>query len=82
MIADYLKTNKSSDELVSIVVGGMDIDRGSNYLDYVASVSKGDIPSIWKQIRENKEADNNESKNGLKFFFALLTIAVMKGLYQ
>ncbi len=78
LISAYLKTNKSSDELVSIVVKGMDIDRGSNYLDYVAGVSKGDIPSVWKQIRENKEAVNNKNNNGLKLLSALLALAVMK----
>ena len=78
-ISAYLKEHKkSSDELITIIVKGMNIDRGANFLDFVAEVPKGDIQSLWKQVRENKEVVNNKDSNGLKLLLALLGLAIMQ----
>ena len=76
-MAEYLKNHKSSDELISIVVNGVDIDRAANYFDYLEGVSKNDLQSVWKQVRENKEILLNKNNNGLKFVAGLLGLSFM-----
>ena len=78
LVSTYLKENKSSDEIVSIVVRGINIDWASNYYDYVENAPKNDMPSIWKQIRESKDIAENKSNNGLRFISGLLSMAFMK----
>lgn len=77
-IAAFLKENKSSDELVSIVVRGIDLDRASNYFDYLESVNKNDLQSVWKQIRESKTVSENKDNKGLKLLAGLLSLSFMK----
>lgn len=77
-ITAYLKEKKSSDEVVSIVVRGIDLDRAANYFDYLDSVNKNDIQSVWKQIRESKVVSENKNNNGLKLVSGLLSQAFMK----
>ena len=77
VISGYLKDHKSSDELVTIVVKGINLDRASNYFDYLEGVSKNDIQSVWKQVRENKEIPFNKDNNGLKFISGLLGLSFM-----
>lgn len=82
-IKSYLKDQKSKDEIVSIVIQGMDIDGGSSYFDYIEKAQKNEIPSIIKQIRENKCLSENENNNGLKFLLSLLSeIIVKKGIIE
>ena len=76
-ITEYLKNHKSSDELITIVVNGVDIDRAANYFDYLEGVSKNDLQSVWKQVRENKEILLNKNNNGLKFVAGLLGLSFM-----
>ncbi len=77
-ILDYCKNRKSSDELVTIVVQGIDIDQASSYFDYLESVSKNDIQSIWKQIRENKTVLENKQNNGVKLISGVTGLSLMK----
>ena len=76
-ISGYLKDHKSNDELMAIVVKGIDIDRAANYFDYLEGVSKNGIQSVWKQVRENKEIPTNKDNNGLKFVSGLLGLSFM-----
>ena len=76
-VSGYLKNHKSSDDLMTIVVKGIDIDRAANYFDYLEGVSKNDMQSVWKQVRENKEILFNKDNNGLKFVAGLLGLSFM-----
>lgn len=80
-ISDYLKNNKSCTEILSIVVRGIDIDRASNYYDYLEGVSKNDIQIIWKQVKDNKEITKNTNNNGIKFLSGLLSLSFLKVSY-
>ena len=77
-ISEFLKDNKSSNDVVSIVIRGVDIDRAVNYFDYIEAAQGNEIPSIWKQIRESKELEENKGCDGIKFLAGLLSSAFMK----
>lgn len=77
-ITAYLKEHKSSNEIITIVVRGMDIDRAANYFDHLERLSKNDLQSVWKQIKDNKEIMSNSNYNGLKFISGMLGLSFMK----
>ena len=77
-VADYLKENKSSDEVVSIVICGIDLDRAANYFDFLEGVSKNDLQSIWKQVRRSKELKEGQADHVLKFLAGMLAMSFMK----
>lgn len=77
-VSSYLKIQKSKDEIVNIVVLGIDIDGASSYCEYIKNVPKNEISSINKQIRENKIISNNDNNNGLKFLASLLSGVIIK----
>ncbi len=77
-VAGYLKDHKSSDEVISIVIRGIDLDRAANYFDFLVSVSKNDLQGIWKQIRQNKELKEGNIDHALKFLAGLLALSFMK----
>lgn len=77
-IAGYLEDKKSTDEIISIVIQGIDIDRAANYYDYLESVPKNDLPHIWKQIRQNREIKENTDLRAFKFIAGLLAQAFLK----
>lgn len=76
-IAGYFKDNKSNNEIISVVIRGVDLDRASNFFDYIETVSKNEMQSIWKQIRENELIVENKNNYGLKFLLLLLTQCFM-----
>lgn len=78
LISAYLSENKLNDELVSLVVNRIDIDRASNLFDYLESLTQKDVQNAWKQIRDNKTVAENVDNNGLKLIAGLLSLAVMK----
>lgn len=51
-VSSYLNNQKSKDEIVNIVVLGIEIDGASSYCEYIKNVPKNEISSINKQIRE------------------------------
>ena len=71
-ITKCLKGKKISDEVLSVIIRGVDIDRAANFFDYLEKVQKNDIQSLWKRIRENKEIKDNSNNNAVKFLSALL----------
>lgn len=77
-VADYLKEHKSSDEVVSIVIRGIDLDRAANYFDFLEGVSKNDLQNIWKQIRQSKELKEGQADHVLKFLAGMLAMSFMK----
>lgn len=78
LMAEYLKDNKSSEELVAVVVKGFDIDHASNYYDYVASIPQNSLQSVWKHVRDSKTVSENKGNNGLKLVTGLLSLSFMK----
>ena len=77
-VAEYLKENKSSDEILSIVIRGIDIDRAANYYDYLESASWNDLQSLMKQIRQSKEIKESKDDHAIKFLAGMLSMALMK----
>lgn len=77
-ITEHLKDKRSTGEIVSIVIRGIDIDRAANYYDYLERASKNDLQSVWKQVRESKEAKRNTDNHTLKFLAGALALAFMK----
>lgn len=76
-ITDYLKEHKSSDEILSVVIRGIDLDRAANYFDYLESASKNDLQSVWKQIRQNKEI-KGAGDGAIKLLAGMLSMAFLK----
>lgn len=76
-IAGYFKENKLNSEILSVVVRGVDVDRASNFFDYIETASKNDMQSIWKKIRENEVIAENKNNCGLKFMLLFLTQCFM-----
>ena len=76
-LVEYLKKHKLSDELITIVVKGINIDCGSNFFDSLEFNNKNDIQSLWKLVRENKEIKFNKNGNGLRFVVGLLALSIM-----
>ena len=77
-ITKYLKDNKSSEEILSIVIRGVDIDRAANYFDYLENVSKNDLEVILKQIRKGKKIKEIRGDYILKFLSGMFSMALMK----
>lgn len=77
-IAKYLKEKKSTDEILTIVISGIDIDRAANYFDFLQDVSKNDLQIIMKQVRQNKQVKEGIDDHVLKFLSGMLSQAFMK----
>ena len=77
-VADYLKGEKSSEEIVSIVIRGIELDQAANYFDFLVDESKSDLQGIWKQIRQNRELKDGKKDNSLAFLSRMLSISFMK----
>ena len=75
LVWEYLKEKKSNDEIISIIIEGLEVDGASTFFEYFSLAQKNDIPSIWKQIRENKTIIENKDNNGLRFLIKLFTIS-------
>lgn len=73
-VCQFLEEEKASNELISIIVKGMDIDRGANFFDYIESLSKDSLQEIWKIIRNNTEVKRS-SPNAIKFLCGMLYTA-------
>lgn len=62
----YLETEKLSNELITLIVRGIEIDQGSNFFDYIDGLSSNKLPEVWKIIKNNTEVKNS-SENAIKF---------------
>lgn len=77
-LEEYLKKNKTTPELVSVVIKAMDIDRGTNYFDYIEGLSKNDIQNVWKIIKDSKEIKEGKSANAIKLLMGIFYLAIIK----
>ena len=77
-LSAYFSTQKEYKEILPVVVKGIDIDKASHYFESVKNISKIEIQSVWKNIRESKEIIENKYNNGLKFVCYSLVYAVKK----
>lgn len=77
-ITECLKGKKISEEVLGIVIRGIDIDRAANFFDYLEKVQKNDIQSLWKKIRDCKEMKDNSNNNAVKFLSALLLQSLLR----
>lgn len=77
-VADYLKGKKSSVEIISIVIRGIELDHAANYFDFLESASKNELQSIWKQIRQSKALKEGKKTHSLMFLSCMLPLSFMK----
>ncbi len=78
-IEDYLKGKNSSEEIVSIVIRGIELDRAADYFDFLAGASEKELESIWKkQIHQRKVLKEGKKTHLLMFFSGMLRMAFMK----
>lgn len=77
-LTTYLQSNIVTAEVVSIIVKGMDIDRGANFADYLEGVSQKDLINIWKSIKKSVEIKIAKNGNGIKFLSCLFYLAMIK----
>lgn len=76
-LTKYLTENKLSDEILTIITRGMDIDQGANYFEFVESLPKEELASAWKDVKNNKTIKANKSGNGLKVVAGLFSLGLM-----
>ncbi len=77
-VADYLKGKKSSVEIISIVIRGIELDHAANYFDFLEGASKNELQSIWKQIRQSKALKEGKKTHSLMFLSCMLPLSFMK----
>lgn len=77
-IRRYAKVNKTTDELVEAVICAIDVDCGSNYLDYLEGLSKGELQKAWKTIKENKLVKKEKKPNAVKLLFGILYLSIIR----
>lgn len=78
-VADYLKGGKPSEEIVSIVIRGIELDHAADYFDFLEGASQPDLQSIWKkQIQKNKELKEGKKTHSLMFLSCMLSVSFMK----
>ncbi len=75
-VYQYLKDNKPSGEIISLVVRGMDIDQGTNFYDCLESMQEKELQELYKTIKGNTEVEKNVSGNGLKFVSGMLVLPI------
>ncbi|MBQ7864191.1 MAG: hypothetical protein IJ353_06990 [Lachnospiraceae bacterium] len=77
-LEEYIKDNKTTEDVIGLVVSAIDIDRGANYFDYLEGLGKNDLLSEWKRIRESKTVKGEGDENVIKFLFGLLYLSVIQ----
>ena len=78
-VVDYLKESKTPEEILPIVLQGIDIDNAANYYDYLDSAPKNQIQDKWKSIKKKLKELDNTPIPVLKFLAGLLSQTLMKG---
>lgn len=69
----------STEEVVSIVIRGIDLDRGANYFDSLERAQEKELKAVWKQIhRQSKKMTEEQTDLVLKFLFGMLWMSFMK----
>ncbi len=71
-IYDFLDKEESTDDILTIIIQGIDIDRAANYYDYLTDLDNKEASSEWKKIKRNNEIKKN-GRNALKFITGILT---------
>lgn len=79
-VLDYLDKKKTTNDILSIIIEGIDIDRAANYYDYFTSLEKKEVQNEWKIIKKNSEIKKN-GRNALKFITGILTLCFLKEGY-
>jgi len=72
-----LEENRLSDEILTVITKGMDIDQGANYFEFVESLPKEDLVTAWKDVKNNKAIKANKGGNGLKVVAGLVSLSLM-----
>lgn len=77
-LTEYLNVNEATDEIISIVVKGIELDRAANFFDFLEGVSASILRRVMKLIRKNQEIKENADNCGVKFLSGMLAMALMK----
>lgn len=76
-IVEYLNSNEQVDEILPIVIEGIDIDRAANFFDYLEDASNKSLKKLWKKLRSDNSVKEADSVNVLKFLSGLLWMSFM-----
>ncbi len=76
-VIEYLTENKVTDEIITVVVKGFNIDQGINFFDYLDNISNEELKVVWLKIKKNKEIKENNNNNGISFLIALFSFSFM-----
>lgn len=76
-ISSYMKNNNFSDELVSVIIKGVKLDGGVNFLDYIDTVTEKELSEIWKKLSSSRAIKNDKSRNSLIILMQLLYCVVI-----
>ena len=76
-ISDYLKENKVTDDILSIIIKAMIIDRGSNFYDYLTGLNENELQEVMKTIKNNKTVKDGSSANALRMLIGLFYLSVI-----
>lgn len=77
-VADFLKSNKINDEIITIILGGIEIDRATNFFDYLESISKNEVQDCWKIIKNNTVFKANTQNSSLKILSGLIFMILLR----
>jgi len=76
-VADYLKNNKIGDDILRVIIKGVEIDRASNFFDYFETISKKDIKEVWKLLKRNDLFKENYQNNSIKLLAGMIYMALL-----
>ena len=76
-IVEFLNSNEQVDEILPIVIEGIDIDRAANFFDYLEDASNKSLKKLWKKLRSDNSVKEANSVNVLKFLSGLLWMSFM-----
>ena len=67
-----------TEELISIIVCGMDVDQGSNFLDFLSGATIEDAQRAIRTAQKSKEIKKNRHDNAVKFFAAIFSLSLQE----
>ncbi|MCQ2495991.1 MAG: hypothetical protein MJ131_05310 [Lachnospiraceae bacterium] len=78
LLEKYLNDEKTTDEIISVIINGIDIDRASALFDYFESAQKSDIQDCWKKIKKNTVFKDNKKNASVKLLVGMIYMTLIK----
>jgi hypothetical protein len=73
----YIKENKIDDEIISVVIRNVDVDKGANFFDELESLPVSALQSVVKKIKGNDDLTKHNA-NSLKFLCGMTYMCLLK----